>query len=870
MPPISPERWRTLSPLLDEALEMAGAEREGWLASIRTRDTGLAADLQAILAGQDAVQTSGFLERAVLDSGAATAQSLAGQVLGAYRLVSPLGHGGMGSVWLADRCDGRFEGRTAVKLLNVALIGRAGEERFRREGTILARLRHPRIAHLIDAGVSPTGQPYLVLEFVDGQSIDRYCDDSTLGIEARLRLFLDVLEAVSHAHANLIVHRDIKPANVLVSHDGQVKLLDFGIAKLIERDDESGTSWSGAAALTREGGSALTPEFAAPEQISGGPVTTATDVYALGVLLYVLLTGRHPAGRATRSAVTLMRAIVDTEPQRPSDAVIGKSDQPEAPARHAASRGTTAAKLQRTLRGDLDTIIAKALRKNAAHRYASVTALADDISRYLRHEPIGARAGTFRYRTATFARRHAAGLATVASVLVLVSALTWMHTTRLSAERDRAQREAAKAIKVSELLMGLLTRADPFANRGTREPTVRGLLDAGAEQVQRDLADQPDLQAEMLTMMGRTYRRLGEYERAQSLLEQALANGQKAFGAEHVRVATTLHDLGVVLEDKGDNTNAAPRLERALEMRRRLLGQEHPDVAVTLAELGRVYQDGGVNARAEPLHREALSIRRATLGDGDRETAVSLSDLASVLRLKGDLDGAEAILRQCLDINRRTRGEEHPNTVTTLHDLALIAASRGDHRGAESQLRLVVSLQRTILGEGHPIVATTLNNLARVLVASARHAEAADTLREALEIARPALGARHQLVAIYTLNAASVELARKRAGVAEALAREGLRARSLAPDLVPSRRRTMLEDDWSIGAAKSLLGATLIALARYQEAEAMLLDARETLDASASSRRDLDMRTTMAHLVELYVAWGKPDRAAVYRSLLAS
>ena len=870
MPPISPDRWRTLSPYLDEALEMADAERVAWLASIRARDTTLATDLQILLAEQDAVHTSGFLERAVLDSRLASSPSLTGQVLGSYRLVSPIGQGGMGSVWLAERCDGRFEGRTAVKLLNVSLIGRAGEERFKREGTILARLRHPRIAHLIDAGVSPAGQPYLVLEYVDGQSIDRYCDDHDLGIEARLRLFLDVLEAVAHAHSNLIVHRDIKPANVLVSHDGQVTLLDFGIAKLIEQGDESGTSASAVSAgLTRDG-SAMTPEYAAPEQISGGPVTTSTDVYALGVLLYVLLTGRHPAGRATRSAVTLMRAIVETDPPRASDAVAGQDDTPEAVTRQATSRGTTAAKLRRLLRGDLDTILAKALQKNVSHRYASVTALADDISRYLRNEPIDARPGTFVYRTAAFVRRHTAGVAAAAAVIVLASGLTWMHTTRLSAERDRAQREAAKALKASELLMGLLTSADPFATRGTREPTVRGLLDAGAEQVQRDLTGQPDLQAEMLTMMGRTYRRLGEYEKAQALLEQALVSGERAFGAEHVRVAATLHDLGVLFEDKGDSAEAARSLERALDMRRRLLGPEHADVAVTLAELGRVYQDGGGNRRAEPVHREALAIRRKVLGDRDRETAVSMSDLASVLRLNGDLQAAQTIYEQCLEINRTSRGEEHPNTLTTLHDMALIAASRGDRRMAESLLRDVWARQPAALGDGHPIIATTLNNLARVLTASGRYDEAAAALQEALRIARPALGSRHQLVAIYTINAAAVEHARKRFEVAEALAREGIWIRMLAPNLVPSRRRTLIEDDWSVGAAKTLLGTTLMALSRFEEAESVLLDARQGLEASSSPRRDLEVRATIAHLVELYVAWGKHDRAAVYRSLLAS
>jgi serine/threonine-protein kinase len=811
MPPINPDRWRALSPFLDEALDVAPDKRPAWLADLSARDAALAADVSAILAGHRAVRDTGFLERAVLDPGTAPPPSLTGQIVGAYRLLSHIGQGGTGSVWLAERCDGRFRGNAAVKLLNISLVGRVGEERFSREGTILARLRHPHIAHLIDAGVSKTGQPYLVIEHVDGQSIDRYCDDRALGIEARLRLFLDVLDAVAHAHANLIVHRDLKPMNVLVSTGGQVKLLDFGIAKLIERD-AAWPSGRTTAALTREGGAAMTPEYAAPEQLTGGIVTTSSDVYALGVLLYLLMSGRHPAGAGIGSPAALIKAVVDGEPPRLSDAVVSDSGTPEVSARHARQCGTTPARLRRALRGDLDTIVAKALKKDPAERYASVTALADDIRRVLSHKPISARPDTLRYRTTRFVRRHTAGVVTFAAMILLVAALTAVHTIRLAAERDHAQREAAKAVKVSQMLMGLLTRADPYGVRdGSREPTARAILDAGAEQVQRELAGQPDLQAELLATMGQTYRRLGLYDKAQHLLEQALASGLHAFGPEHVRVADTLAYLGVVLADRGDYTGAGRRLEAALAMRRKLLGGEHPDVAITLAELGRVYQDQGLNQRAEPLHREALEIRRRALGPEHRETAVSLSDLASVLRLNGDLAGAETLLRQSLATNRKTRGDDHPNTSTNLHDLALIAAARGDYGSAETLLRQVLANQRKTLGDTHPVVATSYNSLSHVLRAQRRNGEAAIALQQALSIARPALGPDHPLVAIYMINLASVQLARHAPAEAEALLRDALRIRARAPGVVPSRRRTLPEDDWSPDAAKDLLAAALAA-----------------------------------------------------------
>ena len=871
MPPLSPNRWRAISPYLDEALEIPPEQRATWLASLRTQDAALAADLQTLLDEHEVVHKSHFLEHAILESGAVLTQSLTGQVVGAYRLLELIGQGGTGSVWLAERCDGRFKGRAAVKLLNIALIGRAGEERFSREGTFLARLRHPGIAHLIDAGVSASGQPYLVLEHVDGQSIDRYCDEHALGIEARLRLFLDVLDVVAHAHANLVVHRDIKPPNVLVSRDGQVKLLDFGIAKLLERNVEWDTTASGRmSALTREGGAALTPEYAAPEQVSGGTITTATDVFALGVLLYILLSGQHPAGSAVQTPATLIHAIIDTEPRRVSDAVVGPAETQAALTRHALQCGTTSTRLRRALRGDLDTIVAKALKKKPVERYAAVTALADDIRRFLNHEPISTRPDTLRYRTARFVQRHVRGVTMSAAVVLLLGGSTAFQMSRLATERDRAQREATKAAKVSEVLSGILLGADPVANRGTPGGvTVRGLLDAGAEQAQRQLAGHDEAQAEILTILGRLYRRFGVYDKAQRLLEQALESGRNVFGPEHVRVAQTLNDLGAMLIEKADYANAERHLAQALVMRRKLLGSEHADVAVTLVELGRVYEDLGSNERAEPLLREALAIRQKALGDDHRETAVSLSAVASVLRLRGDLAGAEFLLRRCLEVNLKTRGPDHPNSGMTLHDLGLIAATRGDLPSALSLFRRALEIHRKAYGNEHPTVAVALNSIARVLRLQRRHNEAAAALQEAVAMSRPTLGDDHQLVAIYTINLASVQLARHEPASAEALLREGLRIRARAPSVVPGRRRMFLEDDWSLGATKSLLGASITALKRYQEAEAMLLDARRDLQ-SVPAVRGVEMKDTITRLVDLYVAWGKSENARAYRSLLGS
>ena len=496
MPAITPDHWRALSPYLDQALNISPEERAAWLESIRLQNPALATDLQTLLKEHHALGDEGFLE-----AGATTlpgSPSLAGQTVGAYTLESRIGQGGMGTVWLARRSDGRFEGRAAVKFLNVALLGRGGEERFKREGTILARLAHPNIAHLIDAGVSTTGQPYLVLEYVEGHHIDAYCSEHALDVEARLRLFLDVIAAVAHAHANLIVHRDIKPSNVLVTKEGHVKLLDFGIAKLLEDEAQAG----GATALTREGERALTLAYAAPEQVTGAPVTTGTDVYALGLLLYLLLAGKHPAESSLHSQAALIKAIVDTEPPRPSDVVSSTS------------------KLRRALRGDLDTIVAKALKKNPAERYLSVTAFAEDLRRYLGHQTISARRDTLADCAMKFVRRNQlpVGLATAVMIAAVAGVIgTMMQARTARVERDFALRQLSRATAINDLNSIVLSDAAPSG----QPIAVNDLLARAEELVGLQRSADNSNRVELLMSIGSQYVARYEYATARRVLEQA-------------------------------------------------------------------------------------------------------------------------------------------------------------------------------------------------------------------------------------------------------------------------------------------------------------------------------------------------------------
>ena len=424
MRPVDPLTWRQVSPLLDRALDITSGDRAGFLADVRAHQPELAPILEDLLLEYGALCQTEFLEFTPPgispDPLPDSEYSLAGTVIGAYTLDVPLGSGGMGSVWHAKRTDGRFEGAVAIKLLHLAALDAGGAERFQREGTLLARLSHPHIAKLFDAGVTATGQPYLVLEYIRGESIDRYADEHRLDVRARLDLFQQVAAAVAHAHAHSIVHRDLKPSNVLVDTDGQVKLLDFGIAKLVDAESAD------EARLTRTGSQAWTPAYAAPEQVRGEPATTATDVYTLGVLLNQLLVEAHPTSQGCTTAAAYLQSIVEAEPVRPSAAIVRAGDEA---GRIAAARGTTPDGLRQTLAGDLDNILGMALQKAPERRYASVTAFADDVLRYLRDQPVLARGDSWQYRTRKFLRRHRVPAAALAGVVITLAAATAIALT---------------------------------------------------------------------------------------------------------------------------------------------------------------------------------------------------------------------------------------------------------------------------------------------------------------------------------------------------------------------------------------------------------------------------------------------------------
>jgi eukaryotic-like serine/threonine-protein kinase len=785
-----------LEPLLDQALDLAPAERAAWLADVRARTPDLAREVEALLAEEGELDARGFLAESLTADLPSPLPSLAGRRLGAYTLERPLGQGGMGTVWLARRSDGRYEGTVAVKLLNLALVDPSGGERFRREGTALASLAHPNIARLGDAGVTDDGQPFLVLEYVEGTQIDTYCDDARLSPEQRIALFLQVLGAVAHAHANLIVHRDLKPSNILVTRDGVVKLLDFGIAKLMSPD----AAMDAPRTLTGVGW--MTPEYAAPEQVRGEPITTATDVYAAGVLLYVLLAGRHPTGEGRHSAAEHLRAIVDTEPPRLSTAATG-----------AAERGTSLDRMRRLYAGDLDNIVAKAPKKRPEERYGSIGAFADDLRHYLNHEPVRARPDSLRYRAGKFVRRNRIGVAVGAvGVLALVAA-----AARERQLRGLAEGEARKAVAVEQFLLNVFGAADPFAppDAHAGDMTARALLDRGARRIDTALAAQPEVRAELRDALGRVYGNLGLYDSAAAQLRRSLAERRALYGARHREVAQAMDQLGVVVTRQDRFDEADTLLRGALEQRRRLYGSRNDTTAESIEHLANLFRARSDLSTAEPLYREALAIRRALHGADDASVATTQIYLAELLVAKGVYDSAAALFRGALAIRVRRLGEVHPLTGEVMQGLAGAEEHLGHYDVAENAYRRALAAQRKTLGDLHPNTSGILNSLGQMLFKMGRSDEAESLLRESLALNRRLFGENHEAVSTNLGNLALI--VRERGDLAEA---EGLLRQALATDrAVYGREHTNVAYDLNeLAAVLRLEGRSDLAVPILREA----------------------------------------------------
>jgi tetratricopeptide (TPR) repeat protein len=725
-PSLSKERWAEIERLLDLVLERPPDERAALVEQACADDPALREEVNRLL--RSCERPEAWLDgeapsyAAPLVGEAETSTTVEGTRLGPYRIVGEAGHGGMGTVYLAER-DEPYHQRVALKLVRGGLtLDDHLVRRFVEERQILASLEHPRIARLLDGGITSEGLPWFALEYIEGLPIDRYAELHKLSVEARLDLFLAVCDAVQYAHRNLVVHRDLKPGNILVTAEGQVKLLDFGIAKLIA---------GGREAETRTGLRLMTPEYASPEQVRGEPITVASDVYSLGVLLYELLTSRRPYRLFGTSPLDVELAVLEQEPERPSTSVAD-------------------ARLRRRLRGDLDTIVLTALRKEPARRYSSVEQLAADLGRHQQGLPVSARPDRVGYRAGKFVRRHRFGVLAAAGVLLALvgglAATAW--------QAREARREAARAEGVTEFLVSLFREADPEQARG-REVTANELLRRGERRLDSVLVREPETRARLLGVLGVIHNELGQYGRADSLLARAVALTRQSHGEESPELAAQLADWANVLLAEAKFAAADSVARQALAIRRRHLGPEDSTVAVSLRQLGGIARQRGVHDSAEVLYREALAINRRLHGDSHLVVAEDLNDLGVTLSELGKLAASDSAATAVLAIRRRWLDPGHPDVIDALHNLAAVRHGQGNYEESERLKREVLEQRRQLYPEGHPDVALALRELGSVLNERKRYEEAESLLVQALAMHRSLLGPAHPET-VATLNVVGI------------------------------------------------------------------------------------------------------------------
>ncbi|HIG75891.1 MAG TPA: tetratricopeptide repeat protein [Bacteroidetes bacterium] len=795
------DRWTRVQTLFEHALDRPEDERSAWLRAECGGDPDLYREVEALLEGDRERHPMFAGHAADLLSGDELADLLPtreGERVGAWTLGETLGEGGMGTVYRAERADADgpegFRQSAALKLVKPGMDSAAVLARFHAERRILARLQHPGIARLLDGGLTDAGHPFFAMELVEGEPITDACDARALSIDARLALFARACEAVRYAHQQLVVHRDLKPSNLLVVETPEglrPVLLDFGIARLLEDDD--------AGDLTRTGHRVLTPAYAAPEQVRGEPPTTATDVYALGGLLYRLLCGASPIPTASRARHEAEQAILSETPPRPST---------RATAEAARQRGTTEAALARRLRGDLDTICLKALRKEPSERYGSAAELLADVQRFRDGLPVEARPASRGYRVRKFVARHRAGVLGTAAALLALVALSGFYTVRLAGERDRAEAEAEKAAEVSAFLETLFTASDPAVSGGD-EVTARELLEAGASRVEAELAGQPEVQAQMYGTIGRVYRSLGLMDEASAALGRALA-----LSTEPLAVARAQAGLALLRVEQADYASADSLLTLALATQRRLGGPDD-DLVGTLQTRATLIQQGGAEGDPEPLLAEALALQRA-LHRGDHErTADLLVSLGRTHGNNGSVEAADSAFAEALDMRRRLVGAVHPRVSEALREIAQVRdVQRRDAEGL-ALIREAIAIDSQLVGMEHPSMGENLYVKGTLLVELARFDDATDVFEQTLAIDRVTLGPDHPYVALTLTQLGDV---RRRAGDAPGAIRYYRQALAL-------QRRVLPEDHPSVGLTLTQLGTALADAGDFGEAETTLREA---------------------------------------------
>jgi non-specific serine/threonine protein kinase/serine/threonine-protein kinase len=662
--------------------------------------------------------------------------------IGPYQLLELIGTGGMGEVWLAEQTQ-PVHRRVALKLIKAGMDTGEVVARFQYERQALAQMDHPNIAKVFDAGSTPQGRPYFVMDYITGIPITDYCDQHKLTLRERLELFVQVCEGVQHAHQKAVIHRDLKPSNILVSEvNGKPlpRIIDFGVAKATAQRLTADTLF------TRAGAVLGTPAYMSPEQAgsAGLDVDTRTDVYSLGVVLYELLVGARPLAFDKLAFDEILRRLREQEAPRPSTKLRTLGGQSGITAQN---RGSDPPALARQLRGDLDAIALKALEKDRLRRYATPSDLAADVVRYLRHEPVSAHPASPLYRAGKYVRRHGVGVAVAGGLLLLLIAFgvaQGLQLRRTTLERDRADR-------ITAFMTGMFKVSDPSAARGSNV-TAREILDKASKEIGAGLARDPQTQAQMMHVMGEVYDNLGLYPQAQALLTEAAGIRRRVLGPRDPATLASLSKLSWTLMEQGLDAEAEKLARETLDLQRRVLGPDHQDTLTSMNTLAGALSAEGRRADAEKLLRDTLDIRRRVMGPEHPATLIAMTNLAELLNAEGRPAEAEKLQRETLDILRRVSGPEDTATLTSMMRLAGVLLSEGSYAEAEKLNREALDIRRRIWGPDHPDTLQVMSNLAVVIYAQGRYAEAEKLQRETLDIQRRVLGVSHPYTAISIYN----------------------------------------------------------------------------------------------------------------------
>lgn len=886
---VETDRWKLLQQLFEQALAAPAAERQRWIAEACGHDEALRQQVESLVLAERATGLVGEIVGAAAAKLEPAGVPGAGDRIGPYRIERELGRGGMGVVYLARRDDEAFEKHVAIKLVRSGCDTAEALARFRAERRMLASLDHPNIARVLDGGEIAPGLPFVVMEYVDGLPLPDYCAAHSLTIHGRLRLFRKVCAAVEYAHQHLIVHRDLKPGNILVTAAGEPKLLDFGIAKLLEPEFAAADD----AAPTRL--RAMTPEYASPEQVRGTPAGTTSDIYSLGVLLYELLTGERPYAIRSTDATAIEKAVCESDPPPPGA-------------------------VRAELKGDVENIVLMAMRKEPARRYPSAGRFSEDIGRYLDGYPVTARRDTWKYRATKFVGRNRWPVAAGAVLgLVLAASILQIAQARslADAEAARARREAATAREVTDFLVRSFAAADPWRSAGEKV-TAAQILQSSQKRIATELAAQPAVRANLLESIGLAYRGLGLFQRSREVLEESLAVRRRLFGDRHPDVAKSLTELaqtvdelgepaqvrelteqalraagdawtpgdlrrldteerrglvilalgdhpaaekallemlekrrryhgvdhqdypaallstGLVYDRKGEYARAEPYYREAYEIRRRQVGEEHPDVARAINNLAMTRFNLGQPAEGEKLWRRALEIQKKTLGENHPEVAISLNNLGYALSNRGKLVEALDLYRQVIAIHRRIGREEHPWVAMTYNNIGIAHRDRGDWKAAAEAYRQSLALNYRLYGQEHPEIANVTSNLAIALTEGGRWREAEELQRKALAMKRKVVPGSVQLA--LSMDSLSVILLR--------LGRPGdlAEAAGLAAEALESGRKTLPPGHWRLADFQVTLGTALGRQGQRDEARGLLREAAAMLEKARGAQAEVSRR----------------------------